>query len=221
MVRAIVVRHRGCGGRLATGRRINGRRRSRFAGPRRGHGRRRSGQRAHSGGSEWRFLSRRQGFDVAARRILSVTYLIGGHDELAVDPDVESTIILTWSIEPDILSDRRPVTSSKLPGSSTDTQSPVATTNGFGWSGTQGWGLLVFWYVLDRQLLLITWGLTKYNSPSPSLRHIIRVLKQLIVSTVLEAATYSTAEFPPEHPLCPPYIPGSFPPLTKSKSEGK
>lgn len=27
--------------------------------------------------------------------------------------------------------------------------------------------------------------------------------------------------WPPEQPLCPPYIPGSFPPLTKSKSAGK
>lgn len=26
---------------------------------------------------------------------------------------------------------------------------------------------------------------------------------------------------PPEHPVCPPYIPGSFPPLTKSNPAGK
>ena len=47
------------------------------------------------------------------------------------------------------------------------------------------------------------------TSPFPSLLHINLVLQQ------------STAGFPPEHPLVPPYNPGNFPPFTKSKSTGK
>lgn len=74
-------------------------------------------------------------FDVAAGGILAVSYFVGAHDKLSVDPDVETAIVLTGSVEPNILSDGGPIASSKLPRPSTDTQTPIAATDGFWWCG--------------------------------------------------------------------------------------
>lgn len=39
--------------------------------------------------------------------------------------------------------------------------------------------------------------------------------------TIVRVEKQSSLSAPPEHPGCPPYNPGSFPPFTKSKSTGK